>query len=505
MRSARWRFLFGIAVVGCSPGGQAPVPVRDERAALRHAIDSMLAAPETRQARWGILIVDPERADTLYSFDAGKLLVPASNMKLLTSAVALDALGPEYRFATPIMTRGEMRAGALEGDLLIVGRGDPSVSDNMAGDAMLPLRAIADSLWDRGVRRIRGRLLAYGNAFPDATAGTAWNWEDLDFSYGAKIDELLFNEGFSEIHVRGGDRPGDPPRARTSPARTFPKIRVEATTIARGTGRDSVAQVDAVKDTLRGDVVLTGTIPAGDTTTIEVTHRDPSEAYLAALGEALRERGIVVGDSVIASPAPRMDTLIVMRAPPLSQILAAFLKPSQNQIGEMLFKSIALQRTDTGSARVARRVVAERLRGWGAENGGFQIMDGSGLSRQDLVSPETIVRVLDAMRKSPQFQVYFDALPVAGIDGTLRGRMRSTMAEANVRGKTGTLSNVRSLSGYVYTAGGRLLLFSVLCNNYLVPTAYITRVQDTIAAGLARLHDGAPRRGGGGGSGGSGH
>jgi D-alanyl-D-alanine carboxypeptidase/D-alanyl-D-alanine-endopeptidase (penicillin-binding protein 4) len=364
---------------------------------------------------------------------------------------------------------------------------------------MVPLRAIADSLWARGVRRIRGRVLAYGNAFPDANAGTAWSWEDLEFSYGAKIDELLFNEGFSEIHVRGGDRPGDVPQARTSPARTFPKVRIEATTIARGTGRDSVAQLETVKDTLRGDVVVTGTIPAGDTTTVEVTHRDPSEAYLAALREALQDRGISVGDSVLsAAPALRMDTLVVLRSPPLSQILAAFLKPSQNQIGEMLFKSIALLRTDTGSARVARRVVAERLRGWGVENGGFQVMDGSGLSRQDLVSPETVVRVLDAMRRSSQFQVYYDALPVAGVDGTLRGRMRSTLAEANVRGKTGTLSNVRSLSGYVNTAGGRLLIFSVLCNNYLVPTAYVTRVQDTIAAELARLRDGGSHGGGGG-------
>src|SRR5205085_2222383 len=127
------------------------------------------------------------------------------------------------------------------------------------------------------------------------------------------------------------------------------------------------------------------------------------------------------------------------------------------------------------------------LRAWGAARDGFLVWDGSGLSRQDLVSPETIVRVLDAMRRGPNFQLYYDALPVAGIDGTLSGRMRGTTAEANVHGKTGTLSGVRSLSGYVTTAGGQVLLFSVLCNNYLVPTAYVTRVQDTIAVRLSRL------------------
>lgn len=487
MRSASWLLLAFVAAASCSRGGLAPAPARDERAALRFSIDSMLDAPETRQARWGVLIVDPDRGDTLYSRDAGKLLVPASNMKIVTAAVALDLLGPDFRFATPVLARGDVRNGVLDGDLLVVGRGDPSVSDNAAGDAMLPLRAVADSLWDRGLRRVRGRLVAFGNAFPDANAGTGWNWDDLDYAYGAKIDELLFNEGFSEVHVRGGKAVGDPPQALTTPSHVFPRLRVQATTVARGTGRDSVAQLDAVKDTLSGDVIVTGTVPPGDSATLEVTHRDPAEAYLAALREALVDRGIVVADSAIAAPAQRVDTLLVMRSAPLSQILGTFLKPSQNQIGEMLFKTIALQLTDTGSARVARRVVAERLRSWGAEANGFQVMDGSGLSRQDLVSPETIIRVLDAMRKSPHFQVYFDAMPVAGIDGTLRGRMRGTTAEGNVRGKTGTLSNVRSLSGYVTTANGRTLLFSVLCNNYLVPTAYVTRVQDTIAVRLSRL------------------
>jgi D-alanyl-D-alanine carboxypeptidase/D-alanyl-D-alanine-endopeptidase (penicillin-binding protein 4) len=234
--------------------------------------------------------------------------------------------------------------------------------------------------------------------------------------------------------------------------------------------------------------VVTGTIPAGDTATIDVTFRDPSQAYLAALREALKERGIAVGDSVLPAPA-RVDTLFAVASAPLSQILPMFMKPSQNQIGEILFKAVALQRTDTGTARIARRLTAERLRAWGALPDGFLVWDGSGLSRRDLISPETIVKVLDAMRRAPAFQAYFDAMPVAGVDGTLRGRMRSTRAEANVRGKTGTLGNVRSLSGFVTTAGGRQLIFSILCNNYLVPTDFITHVQDSIGVRLSRLRD----------------
>jgi D-alanyl-D-alanine carboxypeptidase/D-alanyl-D-alanine-endopeptidase (penicillin-binding protein 4) len=159
----------------------------------------------------------------------------------------------------------------------------------------------------------------------------------------------------------------------------------------------------------------------------------------------------------------------------------------------MLFKTIALQRADTGAGRLSRRLIGERLRAWGAATDGFLVWDGSGLSRQDLVAPETLVRVLDAMRRSPNFLVYYDAFPVAGVDGTLRTRMRGTTAESNVRGKTGTLSNVRSLSGYATTADGRTLLYSILCNHYLVSTDYISRVQDSIAVRLTRLHLGGRR------------
>jgi D-alanyl-D-alanine carboxypeptidase/D-alanyl-D-alanine-endopeptidase (penicillin-binding protein 4) len=433
-----------------------------------------------------VLIVDAGSGDTLYSHGADELFVPASNMKIVSGAIGLATRGKEFRWRTPFVARGRIEAGTLHGDLLVVGRGDPSVSDHVSGDAMLPLRAATESLLARGVRHVAGRVLPSGNAFPDANAGFGWSWEDLDNAYGAPIDELLFNEGFSEIHVAAAETAGQPPTFRTSPARTFPVVRMEALTVARGAGEDTVARLDAVKDTATGQVVVSGTIPLGDSATLEVTHRDPAAAYVAALREAMRERGISVGDSAFADSLP-VDTLFALESPPLATILGFFLKPSQNQIGEMLFKSVALHRADTGSARVARRITAERLRQWGARDDGFLVWDGSGLSRRDLLSPSTIIRVLDAMRKHTDFRVFYDAMPIAGVDGTLRGRMRSTQGEANVRGKTGTLGNVRSLSGYVTTRSGRIILFSVLCNNYLVPTSRISAVQDTIAVSLARL------------------
>ncbi|MBK6304867.1 MAG: D-alanyl-D-alanine carboxypeptidase/D-alanyl-D-alanine-endopeptidase [Gemmatimonadetes bacterium] len=186
--------------------------------------------------------------------------------------------------------------------------------------------------------------------------------------------------------------------------------------------------------------------------------------------------------------------LFSLMSPPLSQVLSYFEKPSQNQIGEILLRTLGRARANVGSADSGARVVRDQLLAWGAARDGFIVRDGSGLSRHDVITPETIVRVLDAMRRSPHFRLFYDALPVGGVDGTIANRMKGTPAQGNVHAKTGTLDMVRSLSGYVTTADGRLLLFSVLANHFTVPTREIERVQDTLAELLAgmRLTGGTP-------------
>jgi D-alanyl-D-alanine carboxypeptidase/D-alanyl-D-alanine-endopeptidase (penicillin-binding protein 4) len=164
-----------------------------------------------------------------------------------------------------------------------------------------------------------------------------------------------------------------------------------------------------------------------------------------------------------------------------------FEKPSQNQIGELLFKTLALTKTGIGIADSAAQVVTRQLLAWGVQPDGFVVHDGSGLSRHDYVSPRTLVRVLDVMRQSPDFKLFYDALPIAGVDGTIRNRMKGTSAAGNVHAKTGTIDKARSLSGYVTTADGRLLLFSALCNNYTTPTRRVDQVTDALAIRLATL------------------
>ena len=504
------RSSFGVIAfaAGCASAGalHRGGPARNERAALTASIDSLAEAPEFHNAFWGILVVDPERGDTLYSRNAGKLFLPASNMKVVTSSVALEQLGPDYTYRTTLVARGPIRDGTLAGNLAVIGRGDPTISDHMWTDAMIPLHAMADSLAAHGVHRIGGKLVAAGNAFPGPVLGFGWSWEDLESGYSAGVDELLFNEGFSEIRLHGGARPGDSVRVETKPARTFPALRTQLTTIAAPTctAGDSAStgpcpvmsarfarrrELTIHKDTLRGDVVVTGGVVAGDSVTLEITHRDPDLAYLAAFAEALRDRGISIDSSAVSSDTTTTsgDTIVTIASKPLREILPALLKPSQNQIAEVLLRTIGLERGGAGTADSGRRVVERQLAAWGVPPNTYVIRDGSGLSRYDYLAPEALVHILDVMRKSPNFSLFYDALPIAGVDGTIKTRMRGTAAENNVHAKTGSVANARSLSGYVKTASGRTLIFSILSNNWTVPAGDVTHVQDVIAARLAAL------------------
>lgn len=422
------------ALVGCAPAGAgvAPLPKRlAPRAALAHTIDSLVTRPIFRTAEWGVLVVDPASHDTLYAHNAPLLMVPASNMKIITSAVALTQLGGDFRYVTTFAAHGPIRNGVLTGDLVVTGRGDPTLSDHMRGSAQAAMGALADSIVAHGVHAVTGHLYSGADNFPGSPLGAGWAWDDLGEDYGAGVDELYYNEGMS------------------------------ATVVHR---------------------------PTGDTT-VMAPAKDPTHDYLAMLQQALLARGVRVaqgvGDSIVPRDTTRLDTLMVYRSAPLREILPALLKPSQNQIAEILLRTLGLEKTGVGTADSGIAVVSRQLAAWGVPRDGYVLQDGSGLSRADLLSNETIVRVLDVMRSNPDFASYYAALPIAGVDGTIARRMKGTPAAGNVHAKTGSLYWVRSLSGYVTDANGRLLIFSTLCNKWTTPSDSVTHTADMIAAALA--------------------
>ena len=403
------------------------------QAELRHTIDSLTAQAEFRNANWGVLIVNPRTGDTLYSRNAGKLFMPASNMKIITSAVALTLLGPDYTYKTTFLADGPVHDSLLDGNLLVIGRGDPTISDNMRGLATTVMDTLADSVRAHGIRQVTGSLARVGNAFPDSIHGYGWEWDDLGEYYGAGVDELIFNEGMAPTTLR------PPP--------------------------------DTVRDSLYSG-------PA----------KDPATGYLNAFNDALVRKQITVEAGVLDSilPTPiKMDTLFTFVSLPMRNILPALMKPSQNQIAEILLKTIGLERGGVGTADSARKIVSEQLLLWGVQPDGFVIRDGSGLSRHDLASPETLVRVLDRIQQDTAFAVFYNAMPIAGVDGTLKDRMKGTPAEGNVHAKTGSLDQARSLSGYVTTADGERLIFSILANNWTTSSSQVGGVADQIAAALA--------------------
>ena len=473
----------------CATGGAHPSPAAaSPRAALRYTIDSMVRQPQFRDAHFGVLIVDPERGDTLYSLNAGKLFMPASNMKIVTGAASLVELGPDYTFRTEFAAGGRVVHDTLQGALIVTGRGDPTISDHMRGSAMNPLYQVADSLRAHGITTIAGGLQAGPDVFPDTTIGFGWSWDDLGEDYGAGVDALYFNEGFGTAIARG--RPGSQPDSiSTSPASTYPRI--VSPSHASAAASDTFAlRLDF--DPTRTQFTARGRMKDA-VDTITYVYPDQREAYLAALSEALRSRGIVVAGGERTAP-PRGATgatlgtpLFTIHSPPLREILPALEKPSQNQIAELLYKTLGLEKTGVGSSDSGRVVLERQLAAWGAESDGYLIRDGSGLSRYGYLSPETLVRVLDKVRADTAFHVFYDALPIAGLDGSLRNRVKGTAAAGKIHAKTGSVANARSLSGYALTADNHMLIFSLLANNWITPTAAVDSVHNQIMVMLASL------------------
>lgn len=487
----------------------AVVPTPGVREVLRGIADSVLAAPMWRNARWGMLVVDPVRGDTLLSHDADRLFMPASNQKLLTGAIALEVLGPDHQWRTPVLLHGRQRGHTFFGDLLVQGSGDPSVSHALrGGDAASAFQPVLDALKARGITRLVGNIRADGDALPGATTGYGWAWDDFDAGYSAAIDELLFNEGELYVQVKAGRKVGQPVVVRTLPTRSYPRVVVRARTrdslqppvvaapsgaappgaAPSGAAQRRAERLTVAYDSIGDRVVVDGSLALGDSLRVTLAYRHPADAYLAALRERLTDSGVVLRAQRVArrdtlGRAP--DTLAVLTSAPFPAVLARMEKPSQNQMAELFFRSSALKATGSGSADSAQALGARVLSQWGIGAQDVAYRDGSGLSRHDYLTPRAVVRVLDAAHRAPWGELFRNALPVAGVDGTIANRMRGTAAAGNVRAKTGTLDKARALSGYVTTADGQLLLFSLLANNYSVPTREVERVQDLIATYLA--------------------
>jgi D-alanyl-D-alanine carboxypeptidase/D-alanyl-D-alanine-endopeptidase (penicillin-binding protein 4) len=478
---------------GCTRGAgpaepvpMGPVPV------LRGELAEIFADPAFANAHWGVMVQSLETGEIFYRQNADKLFMPASNNKLITAAVSLSRLGVDYRFQTRVAATGPISEdGTLQGDLVVIGGGDPAISERFYDDDPTgAFRDWADSLKARGISRIAGDVVGDDDLFDDVHIGPGWAWDYLDAYYAAEIGALLYNEGAVTYRIAPGDSVGAPAVVESLPRTSYLTLDIDIATVADSTG----VYVRADRRPFSNEARLWGEIWVnGDTVTRYLAPHDPTLFFVTVLSEVLEEEGIEVGggpadlDDLADEPMDSLVTLFVHQSPTLAEIVEPFLKRSQNQIGEMLMRYLGAAASDTGSVRTGRRVVESTLTNWGLTPTSYIYVDGSGLSRYNYVSPDALVRLLRVMARRPEFDVYYESLPIAGVDGTIRNRMRGTRAEGNVHAKTGSISNSRALSGYVTTLDGEMLIFSMIANNFDVSSRAAEYLQDLAVERLANF------------------
>jgi D-alanyl-D-alanine carboxypeptidase/D-alanyl-D-alanine-endopeptidase (penicillin-binding protein 4) len=470
-----------------------PLP-RPGVAALRTDLAGLFATPTLRRAVFGVKVMSLATGDTLYVLNPDTLLMPASNMKVVTAAAAGERLGWARTFETRLVSTGTIENGVLTGDLVIVGAGDPSLGGR-PGQGVAVLDAWVSQLQAAGVTRITGRLIGDDNLLDDQGLGEGWAWDDLGAAYATPTSGLSFGENVVRLSIKPGDHVGAPAAVVGTPAGHGLTIVSTVTTGAQ----DSSADFDYRR--LPGSDVLTisGHVPMGTEDVTRLVSVDNPTAFTAGVVKAgLIERGVAVeGEAIDIDTLPDPPDITGARvlsswvSPTLAEIMKVLLKVSQNLYAETLLELVG--RSDptasdpaTGSAATGRKVVRDTLLGWGVGNDGYIQADGSGLSRYNYLSADVLVRILRRMYEDPRHRAPFlDALPIAGVDGTLGSRMKGTRAAGNCRAKTGSIANVRALSGYVTSTDGEPLVFSMIANNFNVPQAEIDAVVDRAVARLA--------------------
>jgi D-alanyl-D-alanine carboxypeptidase/D-alanyl-D-alanine-endopeptidase (penicillin-binding protein 4) len=455
---------------------------------LQRDIDGLIGAPSLEHSSWGVVVRSLANDVTLYALNARRLLVPASTMKIVTLAAAAERLRWDFSYETRLAGVGALGAGVLDGDLVVVGTGDPSIED-WDGAASRLFQSWGEQLKAAGVRIVTGRVIGDDNAFDDEPLGAGWAWDDLSASYATGVGALQFNENTAQLSVTAGSTVGDAASVTIAPPGTALVVRNHLKTSAA-----DVPPSIAVRR-LPGSTTLEvrGSVPVGSARAVRnISVDNPTLYFVAALRDALIADGIDIRgpavdiDEVAAPPLRDRGTLLLThRSPPLSTLAETMIKLSQNLYAETLLKSLGAA-AGVGTAEAGRSAAVSIVREWGVTPADLVIADGSGLSRYNLATAEAIVTILTHVDRDDRLRAPFEAaLPVAGRDGTLAQRMRGTAAEGNARAKTGSFSNARALSGYVRTADDEPLVFSIIVNNFGTTPDVVEQTMDSIVVLLA--------------------
>jgi D-alanyl-D-alanine carboxypeptidase/D-alanyl-D-alanine-endopeptidase (penicillin-binding protein 4) len=498
---------------------------------LRERIAAHIGQPRFGPAQWGVKIVSLDTGKTIFEHNPQKYFNPASNAKLYTAALALEWLGAGYRIRTSLYSTGRPDAsGTLKADLIVYGRGDPTMAARLnGGDYFKGFDPLITQLARAGVRRIEGDLVGDESYFAGPPFGSGWEWDDLQAYYGAEVSSLTVDDNALDLFVKPAERAGTPCRITTGPPTPFVTFMNRTQTAAKG----SESRIVVYRPVGENIIYVSGRLSIdspGYYTSVAV--HNPASLFANLFKDALAARGIVVTGrtrvidwkyrEVTPVDLEKLVELGSVESMPLGDIVHETLKPSQNLYAQLLLlqvganaqqgqvpgvgglgsveKNNAVQKPSPNLQPVPSSSSTTEARGIesmndflaraGVNKGDVLLEEGSGLSRLDVITPQATVALLSYMSRSRWADVYRNALPVAGVDGTLQNRMKGTAAAGNVRAKTGSMRYVYALSGFVTTASGEHLVFSIMLNNYSNPEVVTVRNTATPAQ---RVSPPAPR------------
>jgi D-alanyl-D-alanine carboxypeptidase/D-alanyl-D-alanine-endopeptidase (penicillin-binding protein 4) len=475
-----------------------PAPRADvER--FRQRTDAALSATGPDKGAWGVLVTDAKTGEVLYARNADGYFMPASNAKLFTTALALATLGPDYRVRTPVASSGTLDAnGMLNGDLVLIGRGDANLSnrkfpygkkEEREGPPEKVLAELAGAVAASGLKEVTGDVIADDSMFQHEKFPSGWLADDILWSYGAAVSAIAVNDNTFSLEVRPAANEGELARYEAGLAADFYSVDNSIRTGARG----SEEKLAVARDPGSRVIHLSGTIPLdAQTRRLTIAIEDPAEYAASLLARLLEARGVKIdggvrarhaGGQPIDAAAPQ-TVFAEHTSVPLSDEIRLTNKNSENLHAELLLLLAAHEKAGANDYEDALKFASDFFRAAGIADGDVVLSDGSGLSRKDLVTPRAVVQLLRYAATQPWGELYRSTLPVAGEDGTLSDRMKNTFAAARIFAKTGTIGHGNTLSGYATTIRGERLLFSILGNNNNLHAQDANKVIDAICVAM---------------------
>lgn len=451
-------------------------------------MDDIFDDPTFNNAHWGVVIQSLETGEYFYKRNEDKFFVPASNMKLFTTAAGLLLLGEDYRFSTNILTDGYLDGSILEGNLIIQGRGDPTISGRFHKDNVYAVySAWADSLIALGIDEIRGNIIGDDNLFDDIGLGKGWSWDYESYWYAAPSGAISLNDNCVDISLNY-DRNKDSLIITTIPETNYIVIRNDVRLVPQ----DSLTDVSVYRERGSNVVTVYGTFSRkNDSLKTYVTVNNPTQYAMVVLYDVLKRKGIFISGYPVdiddyGQPLDylSLQLLFTHYSPDMKEIVKVINKGSHNFYSEQLLKTIGLEIEGFGSVKNGIDASKEIFIEIGLNPENIVMADGSGLSHQNMTTPRQLTTLLKYFYSSKYFNSFYNSLPISGVDGTLGSRMKNSRVQKMVRAKTGYIRAVRSLSGYTQTGDKEPIVFSMICNNFNVPVKLAENIQDLVCLRL---------------------